>query len=215
HAWGQTFHAVTSRDRDPHWWQVRLRGLLGSSIRIREWQEADWGFHARHQTVGKTYSYDLGWGSDLPPMVRGLAPWWSRTPLDLELLAAGLTAYRRQTDWTSFTSEVSPAVQGLSGCWLVTSPDRARVIVQGPGFAYQQVRRMACALCELSSGKRSWTQFQTLLTAPRRNAQEQPAPPGGLMLVAVHYEPDALGVLPSDALLGWWRDPRQCEVRAL
>ncbi|HYE76696.1 MAG TPA: hypothetical protein VEI97_01805, partial [bacterium] len=213
HALGQVVHATTSRWYPEGSWRARLNSLLPATIRVRAWALAPWDFHARYRAAGKTYAYDFAWGDAPPVLAQGsLLPFRLRRAPDPALLQAGVRAFRHQELWDSFTSEADPIARRLTGSWLVTGPGRARIVLQGPGFHYQQVRRMARALADLATGEVTTGAFDALLANPRRNAQEQPAPAAALVLVAVHYDPKELGSLHPEALAGWWWDPRANEV---
>jgi len=215
HAFGQVVHATTGVWRDLDRWQRPLNAVLPPAIRVVDWQEAEWGFHARHQTAGKTYCYDWSWGPPAFPLIAGVRPWHLATSPDPERLLEALAIIRVTTDWTSYTSEADPQKRSLTGLWLLTSPGRARMVIQGPGFHFQQVRRIAHAVAGAATGASSVQRLRELEEWPVRNAQEQPAPPGGLVLAAVHYDRAELGQLPDIAFAGWWQDPRSTEVKAL
>lgn len=219
HAFGQTIHATTGCWHPVHWWLPRLHGILPPELRVLDWQEAPWDFHARHQAAGKTYAYDWSWGA-AAQLLRtagssGLTPWHLKAVPDPDRLEQALRQLRSQDDWTSFTSESAPPRRVLSGLWFAHQPGRARMVIQGPGFHFQQVRRIAHAVAGVATGALAPSAFAALLQRPRWNAQEQPAPPQGLVLVAVHYDAGSLGQLPDTALAGWWPDSRTIEVKAL
>lgn len=213
HALGQAVHATTSRWMPDDRWRKHLNGMVPPTMRIRSWTEADWDFDARRHAKGKTYAYDFTWG-DAPLVMYegGLKPWRLSRPPDFGVLRDALSVLRHLEHWDSFTSEEDPIVRKLTGIWLVTGPSRTRLVLQGPGFHFQQVRRIARAAADLATGTITQRAFDALVGAPRRNAQEQPAPASALMLVAVHYDPKDLGTLPAEALAGWWWDPRVNEV---
>lgn len=215
HAAGQVCHADLTRQADGPWWRRRLNRLLPESIRVYAWEEARPDFHARKAALGKTYAYDLSWTPASVPLTSGWRPWELPASPDLDRLRWALSALRQQADWSSFTSEATPPLRTLTGLWLIRQPSKVRMVVQGPGFHYQQVRRMVRAATLTACGRLTEPAFEALLMRPRRNAQEQPAPPYGLLLVGVHYEPAALGQLPALALEGWWSDPRFAEVTEL
>ena len=93
HALGQTAHLDHDTGRTT-WDIVRgLNALTPADICVCWAEEVPATFHARHDSAGKTYSYQI-WNHRWPHPQRLDDTWQVRHPLDLALLATG----RRQAD---------------------------------------------------------------------------------------------------------------------
>ncbi len=181
---------------------LALGAFLPPSISVLASWEVAADFHARFDTVEKTYSYQI-WNS------RQRSPFLSRYSyrffqgdyLDVEAMQEAAQKLKGQHDFSSFRaagSETKGSIrelyklqverqdlgalqgEGLEGQMLV-------VTVTGSGFLYNMMRIIAGTLLEVGQHQRSPEEVEALLYARDRSQAGVTLPAFGLCLEAVRY----------------------------
>lgn len=192
HALGQVAHFHTDTTIPPHGFRRGLNSALPPQIAVVACHEAPPGFHARFDARGKHYRYTLLVRPDPSPLLRHRA-WHRPRPLDLAameraaarmlgerdfqaLRAAGCTARttRRRVDAVRLTRERG---------------DVLHIDVHGNAFLRNMVRIMAGTLVDVGEGRLAPGDIPAILESRDRTRAGRTAPPWGLTLVEVVYEP--------------------------
>jgi len=199
HAAGQVVHLDLAPEIPPHGLRRALNAALPADLRVRAASRARPDFHARHDAVGKRYTYRMRWR---PPDL----PWdglrWAVVPAPSrwEAMEAAAAALTGRIDAASFTVPDhgrAGTVRTVHRLRIRRLPWGAIVEVEGDGFLRYQVRRMVGTLLEVGWGRRTPAEVATLVERPRPGAPVLTAPARGLTLEAVRYRRTA--VVDSDA----------------
>lgn len=187
-----------------------LNRRLPAAIRVVHAAPAA-GFHARSRVVSKTYEYRIfprhGWdGASVAEQV--LLPWRSRflwdcrSALSLTAMCAAAGAVVGTHDFTSFaacdpdrTTRMAESDATLSNVRTIltstwTEQDGLLLYrVTGTGFLHHMVRNLVGTFVEVGAGRRSAAWVGDVLCALDRRAAGPTAPPQGLFLMRVEYQP--------------------------
>lgn len=186
--------------------QRALNNLLPTSIRIVAVETVSADFHARHGARRKTYEYRISPEPVCPPT---LAPFvWNYTwPLDLTAMQQAATHVVGTHDFSSFAAidpdlstrsseeETSGAANEKSAIRTIFASnwhcESGLLIYQvtGSGFLHHMVRNLVGTFVDVGRGRISADDLPDILEACSRTAAGPTAPPQGLFLVSVDYEP--------------------------
>jgi tRNA pseudouridine38-40 synthase len=180
-----------------------LNAKLPPEVRVLAVEDAWRGFHARFDAREKTYEYRLRVSRVSTPFL-GRFAWQLRPPIDVAAMRAALPAIRGRHDFGAFRAAGSRAGSSVrtireaeveAGAWpddgLEIDPGAQRVAVRltADGFLRHMVRNLVGTLVEVGQGRRAPGDVLTVLQSGDRARAGATAPPQGLFLVAVRYEP--------------------------
>ena len=197
HAWGQVAQTDMARPWDP----FRLAEALNAHLRPHPVAVTacaavppDW--HARFSARERRYLYrivnrraPLAWGLD--------RAWQVRHPLDACAMAEGAAHLVGRHDFTTFRAAQCQADSPLRtlDALDVTRLDgpegpEVRIAARARSFLHSQVRSMVGSLERVGAGAWSPARMGEALCARERAACGPVAPPEGLILTGVLYDPD-------------------------
>jgi tRNA pseudouridine38-40 synthase len=178
---------------------------LGPSIVVREAGVVPSDFDARHSAVARRYRYLVVNAPVADPLLAGLA-WHVVDRLDLRSMAAAADALigehdfrafcrrtpgagpddpinRRVTDtrWRVLGAAAGPALVPVVGRLLAFE-------IEANAFCHQMVRSLVGTLVDVGRGRKRPSDLVWILRSADRRHASQPAPPGGLTLMAVRYD---------------------------
>jgi tRNA pseudouridine38-40 synthase len=197
HAWGQVAHADLRRPWDP----FRLAEALNAHLRPQPVAVTacapvapDW--HARFSAVERAYLYRILNRRAPPTWGAGLA-WHVRHPLDARAMREAAALLVGRHDFTTFRSaqcQAESPVRTLDALKVAEAegPEgrELRVAARARSFLHNQVRSLVGTLERVGAGAWPPERAGAALAARDRAACGPVAPPGGLALVAVRYDPD-------------------------
>lgn len=204
HATGQVAHADLRRDWDP----FRLMEALNAHLRPHPVAVTacapvapDW--HARFGALGRGYLYRIVLRR--APLTFGAGrAWLVRRPLDAGLMAEGARHLPGRHDFTTFRSaqcQADSPVRTLDALDVeeAEGPEgpEIRVRARARSFLHNQVRSMVGSLERVGAGAWAPGRIAEALAARDRAACGPVAPPQGLWLVHVRYDPDPFGGTPA------------------
>lgn len=169
---------------------------LPDDIAVVSAAEAGEDFHPRYSAKGKRYVYRIYNGVCEDPFERGrsmrLTP-----PVDDEGLARMQEAsayYVGTHDFSSFMakgSKITDAVRTVSEARVYRECDGVIVFsVAADGFLYNMVRIMVGTLVEVAQGKLEPCDIKKIIESRDRKCAGTTAPPEGLYLKEVFYDPE-------------------------
>lgn len=190
HARGQVAHVDLVTSLHPEVLERAVNACLPQDIAVRDLCEAERGFHARYSASSRAYAYRVT---------------YVRSVLDRRI--------RWHLTWRPDPRRIQEAVEGLpgphlfmalsrpgkdvahQGCHVFTAsweeePEGAIFQIRANRFLHGMVRYLVGGLIEVGSGKRTREDFLYLLDVPERNRMPKPAPPHGLVLEEVRYDPE-------------------------
>ncbi len=191
HAFGQVVSFQSDKPYRPHEWTRALNGVLPKTISVRHTEVAAEDFHARYDARAKTYEYRI-LNQPTRPALDRLRVWQIAKPLDVPLMRQASRHVLGHHDCTSFqgpgasTTNPNCTIQRID--W-VRDGSLIRFTIQADRFLKQMVRALVGTLVEVGHRKREPEAVAAILEARDRRAAGSTAPPQGLYLLHVHYEP--------------------------
>ena len=144
--------------------------------------------------MAKRYRYILRDGP-VPDVFARHYAWQVRQRHDAAAMQRAAQALVGRHDFSSFETHGSErrssvrTVHEISVTRATDDPDRIVVEVAADGFLYNMIRTIVGSLSEVGRGVRAESWLTEVLAAKDRRAAGQTAPPQGLFLVNVDYEP--------------------------
>jgi tRNA pseudouridine38-40 synthase len=208
HALDQVVHfdlpARVAAELDPAAVMRSVNRQLAPAIVVREAGPVPSTFSARRSATGRRYRYLVVNGPVADPLLAGTA-WHVSDPLDLRTMAAAADALVGEHDFRAFcrrapgTTADDPIfrrvtdarwslIDGSTGKALVPVEGRLLAFeIEANAFCHQMVRSLVGTLVDVGRGRKRASDITWILRSADRQQASQPAPPGGLTLMAVHY----------------------------
>lgn len=195
HALGQVVSFASETTLDPQTLQRALNGNLPEDIRVFEAEEAPEGFHAIRDAVSKRYRYFIQDGGVRDPFLCDWS-WYIPQQLDDDAMQEAADRLHGEHDFASYQSAGSPRTTTVRTIheFIVDRQigqlcEPIVLEISANGFLYNMVRNLVGTLVEVGLGKQPVTWPHEILAAKDRKVAGQTAPPQGLFLVSVDYEP--------------------------
>lgn len=189
HARGQVASFVTATEV-PGDLARRANGLGPRDVALTSATVADDGFDARRDALSRTYRYRLLTRRSSSPFEQGRALWWPHR-VDREALDTCAEALPGKHDFTAFTPTQTDHVHFnrkiMAAKWDQTG-DILTFEVTADAFMRNMVRVLVGTMLDVSSSRRSVSDFTKLLQGAPRPEAGDTAPPHGLYLESVSYE---------------------------
>lgn len=204
HAQGQVVHVDVAEGVDLERLVRSVNHLVGPEVVLRRAAPAPAGFDARRSATRRHYRY-LVHEADVPDPLLANLVWTVPGPLAVRPMAAAADVLVGEHDFRSFCRrppgrEASePIVRRVHEARWTALPAGAaeapalgwgrllRFDVAASSFCHQMVRSMVGVLVAVGQRRLTPADVHWLLTRAERSGLPDPAPPGGLSLVAVDY----------------------------
>lgn len=193
HALGQVAHCDVPGKRADVPWQRALNSKLPDDVRVIEAAAVPDDFHARFSATGKTYTYSLWLGSRYDvPQRRNFS--WACGPLDEEAMDAAARCMTGTRDFKCFQNVGTPVKSTIRTVVSITRgpglfPGETDWVFTADGFLKQMVRNMVGLLVAVGRGRFAPGDVARIIEDRDRAVAYSTAPPQGLTLTRVHYEP--------------------------
>lgn len=197
HAEGQVAHCDLARDWDPFRLAEAVNyHLKPAPVAVTAVAEVADDWHARFSALERRYRYRVI--ARRAPLTRdaGLA-WRVPGPLDVDAMRAGAAFLVGHHDFTTFRSTMCQAKspeKTLDAIEITAHPAAGGVEVRfdlrARSFLHNQVRSIVGTLERVGAGRWPPARVGTALAAQDRAACGPVAPPDGLTLMGVGYDPD-------------------------
>lgn len=181
--------------------------LIGESIAVSEGVllDDDDPFHPRYSAQSRTYSYAI---------LQSCTPqqscfwkdraWCLPSSLDLEAMNEASTLFLGEIDFSTFSYKMEKmetrvrhvsnlSLQAEPAPWLISpqpGPRLIRLSITANGFLRRMVRLIAAGVVEVGLGRRSLQDLRARLECLDPTKAPHPAPPHGLYLESIDYDPD-------------------------
>ncbi|NDV01998.1 tRNA pseudouridine(38-40) synthase TruA [Pseudoroseicyclus tamaricis] len=197
HARAQVAHC----DMAKAWEPFRLSEALNHHLRpepvaITACAAVPEDFHARFSATWRSYTYRI-LVRRAPPVLAGGQVWRVPGPLDAAAMAEGAAHLLGKHDFTTFRSAMCQAaspVKTLDRCEVEEVATEAgteiRLHLSARSFLHNQVRSIAGSLERVGRGAWPPARIAEALAAADRAACGPVAPPDGLIMTGVGYDPD-------------------------
>lgn len=193
HARGLVVHLDVPRGEwrmTPRKLVLALNAHLPDELRIMEARTARPQFHARYDTRGKQYRYQLWNHAALDPLLRHTA-WHVTRPLDVAAMKQAAKSLVGRHNFRSFAAnpgyERASYIRHLTRCDVRRSGPLLTVILEADGFLYKMCRGIVGTLVQVGLGKFSPGEILPMLERCDRRVAGMTAPAHGLILWKVHY----------------------------
>lgn len=173
---------------------------IAPAVVVRAVRPAEPGWDARRSATWRRYRY-LIWEASAADPLLAASSWHVPGPLDLRGMAAAADAAVGEHDFRAFcrrppgTSPEEPLPRrvrhaGWSSSAVPGADGRLFAFdIAADSFCHQMVRSLVAVLVEVGRGRESPADTVARLRCPRRSGGPAPAPPEGLCLMEVGYEP--------------------------
>lgn len=173
-----------------------INSRLPSSVVVTEVCDAPLDFHAIRDAIGKRYRYQIQVRRQRDPFQHRYR-WRLRREVDLDAMSEAAAKIIGHRDFASFESAGArrkTSVRDVRDCQLIVSEDFQRsghlaVEVEANGFLYNMVRNIVGTLVEVGFGKQPPAWIDDVLSRQDRIFAGPTAPPQGLFLKEVFYQP--------------------------
>lgn len=194
HALGQTASVAIESRIPPRQFAAALNSRLPFDVRIRQAEEVDPEFHARHAACGKHYRYAIAEGFEPGVFVsRYLEP--IAASVDLAAMREAASRLEGERDFASLRAAGGGAedstVRTLDAVEARRDGRVLLVDVWGRSFLYKMVRAIVGTLLEVGKGRWSSCRIEEILASCDRSRAGPTAAARGLCLVHVFYDEDA------------------------
>jgi tRNA pseudouridine38-40 synthase len=181
--------------------QRALNVRLPEDVRVTAVDEARPGFHARRDAKTKTYHYVIANGADPSPFIRRVV-WHVPQALDIDAMSRAAGAIVGRHDFAAFQAtggDVRTSVRRVlrsdfgpdpaAGRSPVGNTTLLRYRITGTGFLRHMVRNIVGTLVDIGKGRWPAEEMAVILASGERARAGATAPPEGLTLVRVTYDP--------------------------
>jgi len=168
-----------------------VNSRLPADIAVVSAEEVPETFHAARSAVGKTYRYRIHVAPDRPvDLARKVYHYWRW--LDVDRMRPAALRIIGTHDFRGFATSAEvreDTVRTVFRCDVSQQDKEVRVTVQGDGFLYNMVRNIVGTLIEVGRGHWEPERIDAVFASRDRRDAGPTAPPDGLCLVCVHYQP--------------------------
>lgn len=189
HALRQVASLVTASRLPPAAVQAALNATIPPDIRVLSATEADPGFDARRDAVGKRYAYVLDTAPVPSPLSRRFA-WHVPGSLDLEAMRQALAALRGRHDFSAFRAAAGRGAEPtcvVRAVHVVRRRQRVALAISADRFLHHMVRNIVGSAVRVGRGAEPPAWLAAVLASGDRTRAAPTAPAHGLALVRVLY----------------------------
>lgn len=191
HATGQIVHFETEAVRSERSWVLGANVNLPPDVTVHWAREVPEDFHARFSARARRYRYLICNRWVRPAILRGRVTWFHK-PLDVERMRRAAVYLLGEHDFSSFRAlacQAKSPVREVRALQVNREGDFIVIDITANAFLHHMVRNIAGVLLAVGTGERPVEWVPQLLAARDRTVGGVTAPPDGLYLVEVHYEP--------------------------
>lgn len=192
HALNQVVHFDSESERSLRAWIYGVNSQLPRDISIRWSEEVPDDFSARFSATGRYYRYVIFNHAIRPAQLRSHITWQYRE-LDVTLMHEAAQSLQGCHDFTSFRStecQAKSPSRTVSDISVSRSGDVVYIDIKANAFLHHMVRNIAGVLMAVGNGKRPVEWVSELLSEKNRALGAETAPPYGLYLMDVSYDPE-------------------------
>ena len=195
HALGQRAHFDTLSSIPPERFPFVLNRYLPEDVRVMRGQRVPEDFHARFDAREKTYTYRI-YNAPHPSAITHGISWHVPLPLDEKRMDSAVKTILGTHDFAGFAAaggQAKTTVRQMISASVTRTGPMIEIRIKGNGFLYNMVRIISGTLAAVGLGKTDEGCFSRALSTLDRLQLGVTAPPHGLELTQVRYDP-ALGL---------------------
>lgn len=191
HALGQVAHFNTSANLPLQRLVIGMNGILDRSVAVRNAYEVPEDFHARFSACEREYLYRIYNGPVRSPFMMYRAM-WVNFPLDLSYVNESLSCLVGERDFASFCKKKSAdegTVRKLLKAEAVKKNEYIEVTIRGNAFLHNMIRIIIGTVVDNFKNGKKPDYMKEILDSVDRDAGGPTAPPYGLYLKKIEYDP--------------------------
>ncbi|MCA9137590.1 MAG: tRNA pseudouridine(38-40) synthase TruA [Planctomycetales bacterium] len=173
-----------------------INSRLPETVVVVSVQDAPTDFHAIRDAIGKRYRYQIQVRHQRDPFEHRYR-WRLRRDVDVAAMIKAAAKVIGHRDFSSFESAGAArktSVRHVRDCQVIVADDyrttgHLAIEVEANGFLYNMVRNIVGTLVEVGYGKQPPEWVDHVLDRQDRTLAGQAAPPQGLFLKEVYYQP--------------------------
>lgn len=172
---------------------IALNGIVEKDVSVVNAYRVPARFHARFSATEREYIYCIYNNPNRSPFARWRAH-WARETIDVDYVRAVLALIEGEADFASFCKKKSAltersTVRRITGCSAERYDDMLLISIRGNAFLHNMIRVIVgTTLWMYTQGKRP-EYILEVLTSNDRAAAGFTAPPYGLYLRKIYYNP--------------------------
>lgn len=166
-----------------------VNSKLPYDIVILSSNRVDKDFHARYNSMGKTYVYTILNRRERAAIDRNYM-YHYKGQLNIEMMKQASRYLLGKNDFSAFKnkgSSVKTSVRTITDIKIINKDDIIKIYVTADGFLYNMVRIIVGTLIEAGIGKIKPEYIKEILESKDRTKAGKSAPPQGLCLIKVYY----------------------------
>ena len=209
HALMQVAHLDVDTMLGPEIIRMKVNDGLPADINILEIEKASPQFHARHDTISRSYVYQI---ARRRTAFGKRFVWWIKDPLQVEKMRKAAALFVGMKNLASFTEDdpdekstkvlIDKIEIGEEGALLL-------IFVEGSHFLWKLVRRIVGVLTEVGRGNIGIEDVERYINTPSDEPARTTAPPSGLFLHSVIYQGDGHPLFSSPVQVPAWTHARR------
>jgi tRNA pseudouridine38-40 synthase len=195
HALGQVVHFDTESDINLSRLCIGLNGILPAAISVTNAFEVPADFHARFSALEREYLYLVHNHPFRSPFMMYRAAWLSQ-PADCAVLKKALACLKGEHDFASFCKKISAEKGTVREIKHISVTERESLFIvriRANAFLHNMIRIIMGTLFEIVRKGHHPSHMKKVLEARDRDAAGPTAPPYGLYLYRVYYDPPLEG----------------------
>jgi tRNA pseudouridine38-40 synthase len=197
HALGQVVHFDTDRNINLQRICIGLNGILPRDVSVVNVFEAPPDFNARFGAVSRHYRYLIHNHPNRTPFMMNRAM-WVRGRLDPAYLREVARRCIGEMDFVSFCKKREThnknTVRRIDRIDIEANGPRIRINISGNAFLHNMVRIIVGTMIDMYEKKEDPDSIRNIIAARDRDSSGPTAPPYGLYLVGVDYDPPLSGM---------------------
>ena len=169
---------------------IVINNKLPADIRAISCVEVSDDFHARFDTVAKTYRYRINCTPEPEVFTRNYE-WQIKQELDVQAMKDACVYFIGEQDFRSFMTsgaQVETTVREIYSLDVVSKDNIVEVYIRANGYLYNMVRIITGTLVNVGLHKINACDIRNIIDAKNREKAGPTAPPQGLALYKVEYQ---------------------------
>jgi tRNA pseudouridine38-40 synthase len=192
HALAQVVHFDTPAERSERAWVFGANTHLPKDIAVIWAKPVDEEFHARFSARRRRYRYVI-FNRPVRPTFLAYRVAWEYRPLDVDRMAAAAQFLLGEHDFSAYRAagcQSKTPMRRVEQIAVSREEDIVTIDIVANAFLHHMVRNIAGVLMTIGAGEQPVDWARQVLEARDRTQGGITAPPHGLYLVDVDYEPD-------------------------
>ncbi|CAK7003511.1 tRNA pseudouridine(38-40) synthase TruA [Tissierella carlieri] len=191
HALGQVANFLTKSNIPGEKYKYALKFLLPEDITIIESEEVDLKFHSRFDAIKKRYKY-IVYNGELPRAIYRNFSYHVHYDIDIDKMIEASKHLIGTHDFATFmaaNSDVNSTIRTIYNISIEKNKDLIEFNIEGNSFLRNMVRIIVGTLLYVGFGKIKKQDLPKIILDRRREGAGPTAPPQGLFLEKVFYNP--------------------------